>query len=169
MGTASIISAPKRKEIVHTDRVVVYFCNAAGKIILAPDTRITPAQCGLGPDWKRHEAIGAKEIEKVSLAISKQLWEEKKARTVVQHLREKVFIDQLKVRCRLRIAQSYSKNDESINRQIYSKIEERENQLYRLIFSEFDPSSRNTALDIELSEESLSPLRNVGKKRQGIE
>ena len=154
--------------IQHKDSTVAYFVNAAGKIVPAPDSRVSPAQCGLGPEWRRCEATGAREIEKVSLALSRQRWEEKKQRTVQQHLREKAFIDQVRARCRIRAAQSFSENDVSINRQIQKKIEAREEALYQLIVSEFDMTNRHTAFDMELSEQSTSPLANGAKKRQGI-
>lgn len=165
--SVQIIAAPK--QIVHKDSVFAYFCNAAGKIIPAPDTRMSAAQCGLGPEWRRYEAQGAREIERVSLIISRQMHNEKLSRTVAQHLREKAFIDQVRVRCKIRIAQAYSKNDESINRQILAKIEAKEADLFKAIIEGFDPTKRHTALDIELSEESTSPLANFGKKRQGIQ
>ena len=150
---------------VTTDKVFAYFVNAAGKIIPAPDTRMSVKQSGMGPEWRRCEAVGAKEIERISAIISRQVWEEKKERTVVQHLREKSFIDQVKVRCRLRIAQSFSQNDEAINRQIYAKIEAREKALYDFIASEFDITARNTGLEMEFSEASTA---RGPRKREGI-
>lgn len=153
---------------VQSDKVFVYAVNAAGKIIPLPDTRMTLEQCGLSPTlWRRCEAVGAKEIEQVSLVISRQMWEEKKQRTVSQRLREKAFLDQLRVRCRLRSAQSFSKNDVSLNQQIEKKCQRHEDDLINLIVSEFDPTRRHTALEMEISERPIVPHR-LGKKREGI-
>ena len=151
------------------DSIFAYFVNAAGKIIPAPDTRVSARQVGLDPEkWRRCEAYGIREIEKVSIVISRQLWEEKKQRTVLQRIREKNFLDQLAIRARLRMAQGFSKNDISLNQQLLAKCRRHEDELMQLIVSEFDPTKRHTALAIELHEESTSPLRNVGAKRQGI-
>ena len=154
--------------VIHqSDKTVAYYAHPSGRLILAPDTRMSPQQAGLDANWRRCEAVGVREIEKISLILSRQAFEEKKARTVMQHLREKEFIDQVKIRCKLRIAQAFSKNDASINQQIYRKIEAREDQLYRLIASEFDYSARNTALDVELHEQPNLP-HHLGKKPAGV-
>jgi hypothetical protein len=153
-----------------SDSKFAYFVNAAGRILEAPDTRMTVEQCGLNPaEWKRCVAEGAKEIERVSLIISRQYWEGKKERTAAQHLREKGYIEQAKARCRIRAAQNFSKNDVSLNRQIIDRYNRREDELIKFIVSEFNPSLRNTALDMELHDESTSPLRNVGAKRKGVD
>jgi len=138
--------------------------------MLAPDTRMSARQCGLNPsEWRRCEAIGAHEIDRLSKILSRQEWEKKKRMTVGQHLRENAFIEQVKVRCKLRMAQAHSANDVSINKQILDKIERRKDTLIHLITSDFDYTKRNTALAMELGEESTSILRNFGKKREGVQ
>ena len=53
------------------DAVVVYFAHQSGRLVLAPDTRMKPEQCGMDPrHWRRCEAVGAREIEKISLILS---------------------------------------------------------------------------------------------------
>ena len=152
------------------DNVVVYCVSPKGEIELAPDGRLTQKQLdAIGyKGWHRFEATGPKEIEALSLRLSRQLFEQKKKMKVQQHLREKFFIDQLKVRCKLRKAQGYSKNDAEMNDKILQRAERTENTLYAIIAEEFNPGSRNTALEIELRERSTSPLANVGRKREGI-
>src|ERR1700690_3540558 len=107
LQTSGAMRAPN---IVHsntttsTDRVFVYWCSPKGEIQPAADTRITEAQLQRWPQyrhWRRCEAVGAREIEKVSLIMSRQLWENKKKEKVQQHLREKAELDQLAIRCRL--------------------------------------------------------------------
>jgi hypothetical protein len=155
--------------IQHTDKTFVYYCNAAGDIIPAPDTRMSVAQSGMNPFvWRKCEAHGAKEIERVSLIMAEQAFNKKKQMTAGQHLREKASLDQLKVRAKLRIAQAFSEHDVRRNKQILAMAEARENKLLRVITSEFDPSKRTTALSIELEEESTSKLRQFGKKKVGI-
>jgi cell division FtsZ-interacting protein ZapD len=169
LGEEMIVKSNPVKEIRHKDNIVAYFCNIKGEIILAPDTRMHPHQCGLHPlEWRRCEAVGAREIESISRKLSAQNWEKKKAMSVGQHLREKAFIDQMKARCKIRMAQAHSANDVSINKQILDKMEKREDDFMKMVVSTFDVTKRNTALDVELSEESTSVLRNFGKKRQGV-
>jgi hypothetical protein len=155
---------------VGKDSVVVYVCSPKGEIELSPDGRLTQKQLDkIGyKGWHRCEATGVKEIEALSLKISRQLFEKKKAMKVQQHLREKFFIDQLKVRCKLRKAQGFSKNDSEMNDKILQRAEHTENTLYAIIAEEFNPGTRNTALELEVRERSTSALANVGNKREGI-
>jgi hypothetical protein len=151
-----------------SDRVVAYFVSIKGEKMLAPDTRVSVIDCGLHPlQWRREEAVGAKEIERLSVDLSRQLWDKKRGMTAAQHLREKKFIDEVKIRCRLRIAQAYSENDAAMNRRILTSIEKREEDLVSMIVSTFDVSKRTSALAIEISPESVNP-HSLGKKRAGI-
>jgi hypothetical protein len=152
------------------DNVVVYLVSPSGEIELAPDNRLTQTQLDkIGyKKWRRCEATGAREIEKISLILSRQMWEKKKQMKVQQHLREKAELDQLMIRCRLRLAQGYSKADVEANERILKRAKKNEDDLMRLICSEFDPAARTTALDIEVRQRSTSPLAHVGQKREGI-
>lgn len=179
MGEVAIIEGrkPEAPGIVRSgrtatsDRVLVYWVSPKGDIEVAPDTRISEAQMRrmAGYEhWRRVEAVGAREIEKVSLIISRQLWEKKKQMTVQQRLREKFTIDQLAIRARLRAAQGFSKNDVSINRQILERAKKNEDALMELIVSEFVPEKRRSALEMEIREASTSRLALVGAKKQGL-
>lgn len=152
------------------DNRVVYLCSPKGEIELAPDGRLTQDQLNrIGyKKWRRCEAVGSREIEKLSLILARQEFERKRAMKVEQHLREKFFLDQMKVRCRLRMAQGYSKNDAEMNKKILQRAERQENQMYAAIVSEFDPSARTTALEIEVRPQSTSKLAAVGQKRAGV-
>ena len=154
------------------DRTFVYWVSPKGEIEAAADSRISESQLRRLPGyqhWRRCEAIGAKEIERVSQIISQQMWEKKKLMTVQQRIREIDFLKQLAIRARLRAAQSYSKNDVSINHQLIQKVRRHEDSLMDLICSEFDPSARRTALEIEVKPENTSKLALVGKKREGLQ
>ena len=151
------------------DNIFRYFVSQKGEIMPAPDTHATLKQCGLDERyWRCFEANGAKEIEKISLILSRQMFEKKKQMKVEQHLRERFYIEQLKFRCKLRQAQGYSKNDEEANRHILRKAEQSENMLYDAIASEFDPNHRNTALAIEMTPQNTSKLAHLGYKREGL-
>ena len=178
MGIIPLIGTPKAPAVVRNarnttkDNVFVYYVSPKGEIEPAPDSRISEAQMRRWPGyehWRRCEAVGAREIEKVSLVLSRQMWEKKKLQTVQQRIREIDFIKQIGIRARLRAAASFSKNDVSINRQLEARTRKAEQDLLDLIVSEFDPSARRSALEIELHEESTSPLAKVGQKREGIQ
>lgn len=153
-----------------SDRTVVYLCSPKGEIELAPDGRLTRAQLDkIGyKSWRRCEATGVREIERLSIILSRQEFERKKQMKVEQHLREKFELDQLKVRCKLRMAQGYSRDDEELNSRILQRANRAEEGLYRVIASEFNPGQRTTALEIEVREQSTSPLAHVGQKATGI-
>ena len=156
---------------VTRDTVFVYWVSPKGEIEAAADTRISESQLRRLPGyrhWRRCEAVGAREIEKVSSIISRQMWEKKKLMTVQQRIREIDFLKQLAGRARLRAAQSFSKNDVSINHQLIDKVRRHEDGLMDLICSEFDPTARRTALEIEVKPESTSKLALVGRKREGL-
>jgi hypothetical protein len=173
VATVPIIRAsapPRNPQLIHAnDAKFVYYVNAAGRIMPAPDTRISVKQSGLNPnEWRRCEAVGAKEIEAISLRLSRQLWEDKKLLTVKQKMREIDTVKMLGVRAQLRAAQSFSKNDVSINQQLLAKTKKAEDDLLNLIISEFDPSKRRSLLEMELRPANNSPFANFGKKHEGI-
>lgn len=152
------------------DNVVVYLCSPKGEIELAPDGRLTQAQLDkIGyKGWRRCEAVGAREIEKISLIISRQMFEKKKLMKVQQHLREKADLDQLMVRCKLRRAQGYSKNDVELNERILKRAQRTEDNFMRMIASQFNPESRTTALQMELKPQSTSASASIAQKPEGI-
>lgn len=153
------------------DNVFVYWVSPKGEIQPAADSRISQEQLNRWKEyrhWRRCEAVGAREIEKISLILSRQLWEKKKAEKVQQHLREKAELDQLAFRCKLRLAQGFSKNDEEMNKKILARAQRSEDALMNLIASEFDPSMRTTALQMEVKPKSTSPVANLGQKQEGL-
>jgi hypothetical protein len=154
-----------------SDKTFVYWVSPKGEIQPAADSRITEMQLQRWPEyrhWRRFEAVGPKEIEKVSLIISRQMFEKKKNMKVQQHLREKWELDQLAIRAKLRIAQGYSKNDVELNAKILKRAQQAEDSLMRVICSDFDPVTRTTALDMEVREKSTSVLAEVGQKVTGV-
>lgn len=152
------------------DNIVVYVCAPDGKIELAPDGRLTQSQLDrIGyKGWKRCEATGAREIERLSLQLSKQLFEEKKKMKVQQHLRENAALQQLMVRCRLRKAQKFSPKDVEMNNKILERARRTETSFMDIICTQFDPSTRSSALHIEVKPQSTSPLAGVGQKTEGL-
>lgn len=150
------------------DSVFVYYAHQSGRLVPAPDTRMRPEQCGLDPkQWRRCEAIGAKEIEKVSLILSKQAWETKKARHVSQILREMDFLKQRAVSARLRRAVNFTAKDVQMNERLERRWNEKQAKMLALVAEEFNPTNRNVALDIELREQPVTP-HHLGQKRQGV-
>lgn len=155
-----------------SDRTVVYWASPKGELMLAPDTRITEGQMSRFPEfkgWRRCEATGPKEIEKVALILARQEFERKKLMKVEQHLRENDWLKQLQVRCKLRRAQGYSQNDVKYNEKIMKRAEQSERRLLNAIASEFDPNHRTTALDMEIRPQSTSKLASIGRKATGIQ
>jgi hypothetical protein len=154
------------------DSIFVYWVSPKGEIQPAADSRITEAQLQRWPEyrnWRRMEAVGVREIEKISLIISRQAWEKKKIMTVQQHLREKSELDQLVVRSRLRRAQGFSKFDVEVNQRILDRAKKTEDSFMDMIASQFTPEKRTTALEMEVREASTSPLANVNRKQEGIQ
>ena len=177
MGSITLVRGSQAPGVVRSgrnatkDNVFVYYVSPKGEIEPAADSRISEAQMRRWPGyehWRRSDAVGVREIEKVSLIISRQMWEKKKLQTVQQRIREIDFIKQLGIRARLRAAQSFSKNDVSINRQLEVRTRKAEADLLDLIVSEFDPLNRRSALEMEIREQSTSPLAMVGVKKEGI-
>ena len=171
MGATTSPQLVRNSSSLAKDNIFCYWCSPKGEIEPAPDSRISEEQMRRikgYEHWRRCEAVGAREIEKISLILSRQLYEKKKQMKVQQHLREKVELDQLVVRCRLRLAQQYSAKDVEVNERILKRAKKNEDDLMRLVCSEFDPAMRNTALDIEVRPQSTSPLAHVAQKRQGI-
>jgi hypothetical protein len=152
------------------DNRVVYLCSPKGEIELAPDGRMTQPQLDkIGyKGWRRCEAVGAREIEKISLILSRQHWERKKLEKVQQHLREAEELKQLQIRCKLRAAQGYSKNDAEMNQRILRRAENTENNFLSMIATQFNPDARTTALQIELKEKSTSQSAGFGQKAEGL-
>jgi hypothetical protein len=153
------------------DNLVVYLCSPKGEIELAPDGRMTQRQLDkIGyKNWRRCEAVGAREIERISLILARQHWERKKLEKVQQHLREAEELKQLQIRCRLRRAQGFSKNDAEMNARILKRAEQTENNFLSMIATQFNPGARTTALQIEMKEQSTSKVANIAQKRQGVE
>lgn len=153
------------------DSVFVYWASPKGELQPAADSRITEAQLQRWPEyrhWRRCEAVGPKEIEKVSIIISRQMWEKKKQMKIAQHMREIDEMKQLGYRCRIRMAQGYSKNDVEMNERNLKRVKRAEDNLYKLICSEFDPTMRTQILEMEVKEASASKLAHVGNKHQGV-
>jgi hypothetical protein len=151
-----------------SDAVFFYFAHQSGRLMPAPDTRMRPEQCGLDPkQWRRCEAKGPREIEKVSLILSRQAFEEWKDRKVGQILREMDFLKQRAASARLRRAVNFSVKDVQMNERLELRWNWKHNQMLKLIAQEFDPQKRNTALEVELREAPINP-HHLGQKKVGV-
>jgi len=157
------------------DNVMVYFARCDGKIMLAPDTRVSPKQCGLDPNkWRRCEAVGAKEIEQVSVILARQEYENKRQLKVRQSMQELEYIKTARINAKLRAAMNYSKNDVAASKLQERRWQVREDAALAIIASEldptkgFDPTKRSVYLEIEVRSASTSPLAHVGRKKVGI-
>ena len=150
------------------DSLFVYFARADGHLMPAPDTRMRVEQCGLDPKkWRRCEALGAREIERVSLILSKQAWEQKKARKVGQILREMDFLKQRAVSARLRRAVNFTAKDAQVNERLEQRWNQKQDAMLALIAEEFRPEARNTALEMELRDAPINP-HHLGQKKVGV-
>ena len=150
------------------DSCFVYFAHQGGRLMPAPDTRMRPEQCGLDPKaWRRCEAVGAKEIEKVSLILSRQVWQEKKDRKVSQILREMDFLKQRAASARLRKAVNFTAKDVQVNARLEQRWSEKQDLMLRIICEEFVPEKRQTALEMELKDAPVNP-HHLGQKKVGV-
>ena len=157
------------------DNRVVYFACCDGTLMLAPDTRLSPQQCGLPPTmWRRCEAVGAKEIEAVSVILARQEFEHRRKLKVQQALKELDFLKQARIGAKLRASMNYSKNDVAANQIQERQWQLREDRALAVIASEldpthcFDPTTREAMLQMERTEQSRSPLAHVNQKPVGV-
>lgn len=157
------------------DNILAYFACADGTLMLAPDTRVSPQQCGLDPKrWRRVEAHGAREMEQVSVILARQEFERKRRMKVERALREVEFLRQSRAGARLRASMNYSPNDVRANQLQERRWAIREDHYLNIIASEidpsqgFDPTSRTTMLEVEMAPKSTSSLANVNQKPTGI-
>lgn len=157
------------------DNKLAYFACSDGTLMLAPDTRVSPQQCGLDPrKWRRVEANGAREMEQVSVILARQEFEKKRKMKVERALRELEFLRQSRAGARLRASMNYSANDVKANLLQERRWAAREDYYLNIIASEvdpshrFDPTKRTTMLEVEMAPKSTSQLANVGNKPTGI-
>jgi hypothetical protein len=153
------------------DNVVVYWASPKGELMLAPDTRITEAQLRRMPEykhWRRCEAVGAREIEKIGLKLSQQEFERRKRMDVERVLREMKFIQMKQVEAKLRKAQHYSANDAQINGDRVKFWQNREDRALSVIASQFDPTRRRAGLEMEFRAQSTSRSAHINQKPTGI-
>ena len=157
------------------DNKMAYFACADGTLMLAPDTRVSAVQCGLDPKrWRKCEAVGAREMEAVSVILARQEFEKKRRMKVEKALRELEFLRQSRAGARLRASMNYSPNDVRANLLQERRWAAREDYYLNIIASEvdpshgFDPASRTTMLEVEMAPKSLSALANVNQKPTGI-
>lgn len=157
------------------DNRVVYFAHCDGTLMLAPDTRVSQKQCGLDPaKWRRCEAVGAKEIEQVSVILARQEYKRKRELKVRQSMQELEYIKQARINAKLRVAMNYSANDVKASALQERRWKAREDAALAVIASEcdptkgFDPTKRSVFLEMEVRPQSTSPLAHVGQKRTGI-
>lgn len=157
------------------DNVMTYFACSDGTLMLAPDTRVSPQQCGLDPKlWRKCEAVGAREMEAVSVILARQEFEKKRKMKVGKALRELEFLRQSRAGARLRASMNYSPNDVRANNLQEQRWKIREDHYLNIIASEidpsqgFDPAKRTTMLEVEMAPKSTSRLANVNQKPTGI-
>jgi hypothetical protein len=146
---------------IRKHETVRYFVSAAGRIVPAPDNRVTAEQCGFS-GWQTCDAQGAKEIETLSIRLSRQRFEDQKALSAEQQLREKTFRERLKANARIRIAMNYSANDVEYNQRMLRRMEDQERMQELAILAQFDPTSKTSGFELEIKEASPPT------KREGI-
>ena len=175
VGSPVLVGAPRlvrNSSSATKDNLVVYWTSPKGEIQIAPDSRISQYQLdNYFPEyrgWKRCEANGAKEIEKIALIVSRQEFERKKKMKVEQHLREWESLEFLETSAKLNIAKRYSPRDIEVNKKNLQRTEKRKQKVLDAICAEFDPTRRTTFLDVEIRPASTSSLAHIGQKVVGI-
>lgn len=148
-------------EDIRQHETVRYFVSSAGRLIPAPDNRVTAEQCGFR-GWQTCDAQGAREIETLSIRFSRQRFEDQKALNAAQQLREKSFRERLKANARIRIAMNYSPADVELNQRMLARMVEQERLQELAILAQFDATSRTSGFEMETKEASPAT------KREGI-
>jgi hypothetical protein len=147
---------------------LVYYVSPKGEYRIAPDSRVTARYLGL-KGWHQFEAKTAREKEHVALKLSEQRFRQKKEMEVKRFLREEKQRQVMRASCKLRISQNFSPNDVEFNKAILRRMDETDAKMLRFFFSEFDPASRTTGLECELTESTVGLAANPIGKRIGVQ
>lgn len=149
------------------NEVLVYYVGPAGEIMLAPDNRVMPRHLGM-KGWHSFEAKTAREKDDIASRMAAQLFAKKRQMKVEQRMREQQHRDILRSSARLRLANPRSQFDAVCNKAILRKMDEDDEQFFKDLAKEFDPTSRTSGLEIERKESPIGWAAQRGEKRQGV-
>ena len=136
---------------------VTYWVNAAGELMLAPDTRMKPFR-----GWRAVECKTVSEIEQFSRRMALQQYRKMRSESCEEHLRHMKRREQIKANCRLRLASGcISAEDERLTRQTLASLEKKDRIFLKMIASE--PDLSRASLVIEQYEEKQ--IASNGKRR----
>jgi hypothetical protein len=149
------------------NEVLVYYVSPKGEIMLAPDNRVMPRDLGL-KGWHAFEAKTAREKDDVATRMAAQLHARQRQMKVEQRMREQQHRDILRSSARLRLANPRSEFDAVCNKAILRKMDEDDDQFFKDLAKEFDPTNRTSGLEIERKEAPIGWAAQRGEKRQGV-
>jgi|SRR6185369_210967 len=145
--------------MIRDSESVVYWCNMAGEIMLAPATNMPPFQ-----GWMRFEAKTVSEIEQISRRLARQEFERYRSQRVEEHLRSLARRERLRDNCKLRLAKGcISPADEAATRRTLESLDAKDKLLYQLIATE--PDLSRASLVIERKEAPIGAAAWQGKRR----
>jgi len=137
--------------------IVVYWVDAGGTLMLAPDTKMKPF-----PGWHRVECRTISEIENFSRRMAAQEFAKFRSMKVEEHIRYREKRESLKNNCRLRLAKGcISAADEYATRMTLRNLESKDELLYKLLASE--PDLSRASLEIEKYDAETIRHRANGK------
>jgi hypothetical protein len=146
---------------IREQEATVYWVDAAGQLMLAPDTRVKPFA-----GWHRVECRTPAEIENFSRRMAKQQFENFRSMKVEEHLRYRDKRQEIIANCKLRLAKGcISQADEYATRQTLRNMELKDELLYKLLASE--PDLSRASLEIEKYDAPTIKARSEGK-HQGL-
>jgi len=143
---------------IRESEVVCYWVDAAGELMLAPDTKMKPFV-----GWHRVECKTTSEIENFSRRMAKQEWNKFRSMKVEEHLRYKSHREKLRSNCLLRLAKGcISAADEFATKMTLKNLDAKDEALYKLLASE--PDLSRASLEIEKYDAETIKARANGKR-----
>lgn len=152
---------------IRQKETLVYYVNAKGEIMMAPDSRISPKTLNL-QGWRQFEAVTAKEKETIAGRLAEQIWKQKKAMKIEQRMREQEQRNVIRANCKIRIAQGFSPADIELNKAILIRMDQHDERFFKELAQEFDPTTRTSALECELKDAVVGMAAHPIGKRVGI-
>ena len=135
----------------------MYWIDAGGTMMLAPDTKMKPFA-----GWNRVECRTVSEVENFSRRMAAQEFAKFRSMKVEEHLRYREKREQIRSNCLLRLAKGcISQADEYATRMTLRNVEAKDELLYKLLASE--PDLSRASLEIEKFDAETIRSRANGK------
>lgn len=143
-------------QIAEKERTV-FWRHLSGELMLAPDTRMQPFK-----NWTRIECQTVGETENLSRQLARQEFEKFRSLKIEDHMRYREQRQKIIANCKLRLAKGcISAADEQATRMTLRNLEQKEELLYKLLFSE--PDLSRASLEIEKYDAATIKQRRNGK------